>query len=63
MIKLCVNNLNTNSAMRELEWAPNTMFKDAIKLTIKWYQEHKEWLDECTSGEYLKYYEKMYDKR
>ena len=28
------------------------MFKDGIKLTIKWYQEHKDWLDECTSVEY-----------
>ena len=49
--------------MKELGWEPTTMFKDGIKLTIKWYQEHKDWLDECTSGEYLKYYEKMYKGR
>lgn len=50
--------------MKELGWAPpTTMFKDCIKLTIKWYQEHKDWLDECTSGDYQKYYQDMYSNR
>lgn len=52
-----------SKAMAELGWQPTTTFKDGIKLTVKWYQEHKDWLDECTSGEYLKYYDKMYGKR
>ena len=55
--------INPSKAMKELGWQPTTMFKDGIKLTIKWYQEHKDWLDECTSGEYLKYYNKMYHNR
>ena len=49
-----------DKAMKELGWAPTTMFKDGIKLTIKWYQEHMDWMNECTSGEYMNYYEKMY---
>ena len=52
-----------DKAMKELGWAPTTMFKDGIKLTIKWYQEHKDWLDECTSGDYQKYYHDMYNNR
>ena len=52
-----------DKAMKELGWQPTTMFKGGIKLTIKWYQEHKEWLDECTSGEYQKYYQEMYGKK
>ena len=55
--------IDPSKAMKELGWAPTTMFKDGIKLTIKWYKEHKEWLDECTSGDYIKYYEKMYKDR
>ena len=39
------------------------MFKDGIKLTIKWHQEHKDWLDECTSGDYQNYYQNMYGNR
>ena len=50
-------------AMKELGWQPTIMFKDGIKLTIDWYKNHKDWLDECTSGAYLTYYEKMYKNR
>ena len=49
--------------MKELGWKPTTMFKDGIKLTIKWYQDNKEWLDECTSGDYQEYYKEMYNNR
>ncbi len=43
-------------AMRELGWQPTTMFKDGIKLTIKWYMENQDWLDECVKSnqEWLK---------
>lgn len=50
-------------AMRELGWKPTTMFKDGIKLTIDWYKHHMDWMEECTSGEYQKYYESMYENR
>ena len=55
--------IDPSKAMKELGWSPTTMFKDGIKLTIKWYQEHMDWMNECTSGEYTKYYEEMYGKR
>lgn len=48
---------------RELGWEPTTMFAEGIKLTIKWYKEHMDWMAECTSGEYMKYYEQMYMNR
>ena len=50
-------------AMGELGWKPTTMFKDGIKLTIEWYKNHMDWMNECTSGEYQKYYDKMYKDR
>ncbi len=50
-------------AMRELGWKPTTMFKDGIKLTIEWYKNHIDWMDECTGGEYHDYYDKMYGDR
>lgn len=55
--------IDPSKAMKELGWAPTTMFADGIKLTIKWYQEHMDWMAECTSGEYMKYYEEMYANR
>lgn len=44
----------------ELGWLPETKFADGIKKTIEWYLTHKEWWQEIVSGEYQKYYEKMY---
>ena len=52
-------------AMAELGWAPTTMFKDGIVLTIDWYlsEEGMKWTEECTSGEYLNWIEKNYKER
>ena len=47
----------------ELGWLPETKFADGIKKTIQWYLDHKDWWEEIISGEYQKYYEKMYANR
>lgn len=44
----------------EIGWEPETMFKDGIKLTIKWYFEHEDWMKNVTSGDYMNYYASMY---
>ena len=44
----------------ELGWYPETTFEVGIKKTIKWYLDNKEWMENLTSGDYQKYYEKMY---
>lgn len=48
---------------RELDWAPETTFEVGIVKTIRWYLENQVWVDEVTSGDYQKYYEKMYTNR
>lgn len=45
---------------QEIDWEPETMFADGIRLTIRWYLENKEWMEHVTSGEYQKYYKAMY---
>jgi dTDP-glucose 4,6-dehydratase len=47
----------------ELGWLPETKFADGIKKTIKWYLDNKSWWENIISGEYQKYYEKMYGNR
>lgn len=47
----------------EIGWFPETMFKDGIRLTIKWYLENEDWMKNVTSGDYQKYYEGMYKDR
>ena len=44
----------------QLGWEPETKFADGIVRTIKWYLDHQEWWEEIISGDYQKYYEKMY---
>lgn len=45
---------------KEIGWEPETMFKDGIRLTIKWFFEHEDWMKNVTSGDYQKYYQDMY---
>ena len=45
----------------DLGWYPETAFEDGIKLTLQWYLDNKQWLDNVTSGAYQNYYETMYD--
>jgi dTDP-glucose 4,6-dehydratase len=47
----------------ELGWYPETKFEEGIIKTIKWYVENREWMENVTSGEYLRYYESMYANR
>ena len=55
--------IDPTKANRELGWSPTTMFADGIEMTIEWYKNNMDWMDECTSGEYTEYYEQMYGKR
>ena len=44
----------------EIGWEPETMFKEGIRKTIKWYFDNEEWMKNATSGDYQKYYDSMY---
>ena len=46
-----------------LGWYPETKFEVGIVKTIEWYLNNQEWVEEVTSGDYQKYYERMYSKR
>lgn len=47
----------------ELGWTPQTMFDEGIIKTVRWYLDNQAWVEEVTSGDYQKYYEKMYGDR
>lgn len=48
---------------RELGWLPQTRFVDGIARTIRWYVDNREWWEEIISGEYQRYYQRMYGSR
>ncbi|MBR1629701.1 MAG: dTDP-glucose 4,6-dehydratase [Lachnospiraceae bacterium] len=37
---------------REVGWEPDTPFEEGIRLTVKWYLEHQDWVENVTSGDY-----------
>lgn len=47
----------------ELGWYPETSFDEGIAKTVEWYLTHRDWWENIISGEYVKYYEKMYGNR
>jgi len=48
---------------RELGWKPSVNFEEGLSETIDWYLENEDWLQNVTSGDYQKYYDKMYQNR
>ena len=55
--------IDSSKLQRELGWKPSLQFEEGIEKTIDWYLDNHEWLEQVTSGDYLKYYEQQYTKR
>ena len=55
--------IDSSKLQRELGWEPSLQFEEGIEKTVRWYLDNQEWLDNVTSGDYQKYYEKMYSNR
>ncbi|WP_418510820.1 dTDP-glucose 4,6-dehydratase [Corallibacter sp.] len=45
----------------ELDWQPSVTFEEGLAITIDWYLNNSEWLNNVTSGEYQSYYQKQYN--
>ena len=50
---------NTKITM-QLGWEPTYTCEQGLKETIEWYLKNTEWIENIVSGDYVKYYEKMY---
>ena len=52
--------IDAGKIKNELGWQPDFSFEQAIKDTISWYINNKEWWGRIISGEYQEYYKKQY---
>lgn len=52
--------IDPSKIQAELGWSAQTPFHTGIERTIRWYLEHQEWLQNVTSGEYRRYYQRIY---
>ena len=55
--------IDSRKLQRELGWEPSLQFEEGLEKTVRWYLDNQKWLDRVTSGDYQKYYEKMYGNR
>ena len=55
--------IDSSKLQRELGWEPSLQFEEGIEKTVRWYLDNQDWMDNVTSGDYLKYYEDMYSGR
>ena len=53
--------IDASKINKELGWKPSVTFEEGLEQTIDWYLSNSNWLQNVTSGEYSKYYEKQYN--
>ena len=44
----------------QLGWKPAYRFEEGMQKTIEWYLNNQKWMERVVSGEYVKFYERMY---
>lgn len=52
--------IDNSKITKELGWSPAYTFEQGVNETIRWYQENKKWVENILSGEYSRYYDRMY---
>ncbi len=55
--------VNSSKIKSEIGWEPSLSLDKGLELTVEWYLSQTDWLKNCTSGEYAKYYETVYGNR
>ena len=55
--------IDSSKLQRELGWKPSLQFEEGMEITVDWYLNNEEWLNNVTSGAYQKYYDTQYVKR
>lgn len=55
--------IDASKIERELGWRPRWRFEEGIAVTVRWYRESEMWWRAIKSGDYARYYERMYTGR
>lgn len=55
--------IDSSKLQQELGWQPSLQFEEGLEITVDWYLANQDWMDNVTSGDYQKYYEKQYVQR
>jgi len=52
--------IDASKINKELGWSPSVTFEEGLAITIDWYLNNEDWLNNVTSGNYQNYYKKQY---
>jgi dTDP-glucose 4,6-dehydratase len=55
--------IDSSKLQSQLGWSPIPEFAAGLEKTVDWYLSNTEWLERILSGDYSKYYDKMYSGR
>jgi len=55
--------IDSTKLMSKLGWKPSVTFEQGLDITVDWYLQNQEWLQNVVSGNYEMYYETMYKQR
>ena len=55
--------IDATKIKKEINWKPKYDFEEALKLTVDWYKENKNWWRAIRNKDYEDYYTKQYVKK
>jgi dTDP-glucose 4,6-dehydratase len=55
--------IDAGKILQHLGWQPRFEFEQALGLTVDWYLDHQQWVDDVRSGQYRKWIETNYTLR
>ncbi len=55
--------IDATKIKQELGWEPSLQFEEGLNITVDWYLNNQEWLEDVTSGAYQNYYQLQYSSK
>ncbi|MDE6493943.1 MAG: dTDP-glucose 4,6-dehydratase [Bacteroidales bacterium] len=55
--------IDSDKLVRTLGWKPSVTFEEGMEKTVDWYLSNEAWLNNVTSGDYQRYYDRQYGNR
>ena len=55
--------IDPSTVMRECGWAPKESFATGLRRTVRWYLDHRAWVDGVRTGEYRRWLDVNYGQR
>jgi dTDP-glucose 4,6-dehydratase len=55
--------IDASKISQELGWSPAERFETGLRKTVRWYLDHRSWIDNIRTGSYLEWIDRNYSER